>query len=91
MGVFEPGVLSPPDAYVALAISGPLVLWAKETPAGSVGKIATLSSLPEIHRCISEMYSCAGTSTGSLREFNQVKEWLLREKFVSYFEISLAS
>lgn len=48
-----------------------------ETPLGSVGKMAVLSTLPEIQRCISEMYSFAGTSTGSLRELSQVKEWLL--------------
>jgi hypothetical protein len=53
----EPGVEKPPEAYVALEISGPAVLFANETPAGSVGKIFVLSTLPEIHRCMSEIYS----------------------------------
>lgn len=57
MGVLDPGVLRPPDAYVAEAISGPPVLCAKDTPAGSVGKMAVLSTLPEIHLCMREMYS----------------------------------
>ncbi len=74
IGTFEPGVFRPPDANVALATSGTPLLKAKETPAGSVGKMAVLSILPEIQRCIREMYSWAGTSTGSLREFSQVKE-----------------
>ena len=54
------------------------MLLANETPAGSVGKIVVLSILPEIHRCIREMYSWAGTSTGSFLAFNQVKEWFLK-------------
>ena len=36
-----------------------------------------LSILPEIHLCMREIYSWAGTSTGSLRAFNHVKEWFL--------------
>jgi len=75
--VFAPGVLRPPEAYVALETSGVPVLWANETPAGSVGKMFVLSVLPEIHLCINEIYSCAGTSTGSLRELSHVNEWLL--------------
>ena len=57
IGVVEPGVLRPPEAYVALETSGPPVFWANETPAGSVGKISVWSILPEIHRCMREMYS----------------------------------
>lgn len=55
-----------------------LGLWAKETPEASVGKIFVSSILPEIHRCISVIYSWAGSSTGSLRLFSQVKEWCLQ-------------
>lgn len=54
------------------------MLLANETPAGSVGKILTLSILPEIHRCMREIYSWAGTSTGSFLAFNHVKEWFLQ-------------
>jgi len=46
-----------------------------ETPEGSVGKMLVSSILPEIHRCISVMYSEAGSSTGSLFLLSQVKEW----------------
>jgi hypothetical protein len=38
-------------------IEGAAVLKAKETEAGSVGKMSVFSILPEIQRCIREMYS----------------------------------
>lgn len=72
--MLDPGVLRSPEAKVEAAIGGPAVLKAKETPTGSVGKMAVLSTLPEIQRCMREMYSCAGTSTGSFFEFSHVKE-----------------
>lgn len=42
-----------------------------------MGKMSVFSTLPEIQRCIREIYSCAGTSTGSRRELSQVNEWFL--------------
>lgn len=51
-----------------------------------MGKIFVSSILPEIHRCISVMYSWAGSSTGSLRLFNQVKEWFLQALVSTYAE-----